>query len=78
MKREHITKGTQIDTLDGFIVLKERNDGGLFYADEYTINDDGNPELSGVTKLTKSEIERTMKEIDGRNHSVIWEEPYES
>ena len=50
----------------------------MFYADEYTINDDGNQELSGVTKLTKSEIERTMKEIDGRNHSVIWEESYES
>jgi hypothetical protein len=70
---EHITKGTRIDTLAGYIILKDRNDGGLYDADEYTINEHDETEFTGAVRLTKAEIERTMKEMDGKNHSVIWE-----
>ena len=70
---EHITKGTRIDTLAGYIILKDRNDGGLYDADEYTINENDEAEFSGAVRLTKAEIERTMKEMDGKNHNVIWE-----
>lgn len=69
---EHITKGTRIDTLAGYIILKDRNDGGLYDADEYTFTENDEAEFSGVVRLTKAEIERTMREVDGRNHRVIW------
>ena len=72
MKREHTTKGTQIDTIDGFIVLKERNDSGLFYADEHEIDDEENAIPAGKAMLTAADIERRMKELDGRNHKVEW------
>ena len=34
---------------------------------------DDETEFTGAVRLTKAEIERTMKEMDGKNHSVIWE-----
>lgn len=69
---EHITKGTRIETLAGYIILKDRNDGGLYDADEYTFTENDEAEFSGAVRLTKAEIERTMREVDGRNHRVIW------
>ena len=69
---EHITKGTRIETLAGYIILKDRNDGGLYDADEYTFAENDEAEFSGAVRLTKAEIERTMREVDGRNHRVIW------
>lgn len=69
---EHITKGTRIETLAGYIILKDRNDGGLYDADEYTFTENDEDEFSGAVRLTKAEIERTMREVDGRNHRVIW------
>lgn len=69
---EHITKGTRIYTMAGYIILKDRNDGGLYDADEYTFTENDEAEFSGAVRLTKAEIERTMKEMDGRNHRVIW------
>ena len=70
---EHITKGTRIETLAGYIILKDRNDGGLYDADEYTFTENDEAEFSGAVRLTKAEIERTLKETDGKNHTVIWE-----
>ena len=72
MKKEIITKGTIIDTIDGFLVIEERNDGGLYKASHCTFNEFTGTVEGDALLLTAADIERHMKEVDGRNHKVEW------
>ena len=72
MKRTHITAGTKIDTISGYIIVKSINDAGLCYCDEYTIDDDELDVFAKTeTRLMPADIARLMKEVDGLNHEVI-------
>lgn len=67
-----IHKGSKIDTLSGYLVVNGYN-GNIFYTDEYIADSDGNPEMVEKLMLTASDIQRAMKQLDGRNHIVRWE-----
>lgn len=71
----YIKANDTINTIEGYLVVKGQNCGGLVYLDEYRVDDDGNEILSGKDRmLTLSEIGRVMKEVDGDNHNVCWAE----
>ena len=73
MRKETITKGTQISTLSGYMVATGFN-GSIVYLDEYETDEDGEAEKVGDRMLTLAEIGHEMKSVDGMNHNVIWEE----
>ena len=73
MRKETITKGTQISTLSGYMVATGFN-GTIVYLDEYETDEDGQEQKIGERRLTLSEIAQEMKSVDGMNHKVIWEE----
>ena len=73
MKPERITKGTEISTIEGKIVATSYN-GSIVYFDEYTLNEEGEYEYERERRLTLCEVGKVMKELDGMNHNVIWEE----
>lgn len=76
---EHVTVGTEVVTEYGKLVLKGYN-GSLLYADRYEYDESDEPELVYVRedRLTKSELAQDMKEVDGLNHNLIWDEPEEA
>lgn len=76
MKREIITKGTKIDTIYGYEIVTGYN-GSVVYTDTYEILDDEEPYKLRESMLTYSDINARMKEVDGRNHSVRYEEAEE-
>ena len=76
-----VKKGAVIDTQYGFLCVEGCNDGGLFSVVEYEFDDDEFGKNDGtqiITEkalmLTVADIERRMKEFDGKNHRVIWDE----
>lgn len=74
MKADIIRKGTRIDTIDGYEIVTGFN-GSIVYTDSYQLNDEGTDVyLAGEGRLTISDIEHKMKEVDGLNHSVRYEE----
>ena len=73
MKKETITKGTQISTLSGYMVATGYN-GSIVYLDEYETDENGHEQKIGERRLTLSEICNEMHSVDGMNHKVIWEE----
>lgn len=78
-----IKKGTQIDTIYGYEIVTYFN-GSIVYTDsyrnpldecEYTIEDDpGEYVKTGESMFTLDEIGNLMKEVDGRNHKVSFQE----
>lgn len=78
--KEIITIGTQIDTVDGYIVITSEGRGAnTVNVDEYTIvwddeNDTDTGEYNKTSRLlTLNDIARRMKEVDGRNHDIRFE-----
>lgn len=72
----YIKVNDTINTIEGFLVVKGQNCGGLVYLDEYRVDDDGNEILNEKDRmLTLAEIGHIMKEVDGFNHDVRWAEP---
>lgn len=67
-----IRKGSKIDTLSGYLVVNDYN-GSIFYVDEHITDENGNSETIEKSMLTASDIQRAMKQLDGRNHIVRWE-----
>ena len=66
--------GSIIDTLDGYIIITSINEAGLAWADEYIVDgDDEAKKTDTVLKLTAQDIARRMRELDGKNHTVIME-----
>lgn len=73
---EHIRKGSEITTLTGYLVVTGYN-GSIVYCDEYTYTDEADfdkCEKTGERMLTLREIEREMKEVDGGNHRLVYDE----
>ena len=68
-----IRKGTKIDTATGYAHVTGFN-GHIVYLDMYEANEDGYCRFSEERMLTLSEVGLMMKEFDGRNHKVIWED----
>jgi len=73
MKRETITTGTEISSLEGKLVITGYN-GHIVYVDEYTLLDEGEYKFNTKRMLTLNEIAHEMKEVDGLNYKVIWED----
>ena len=74
-KYEHIGKGTEITTMEGKIVADSYN-GSIVYFDEFLYNEETEEDdiPNGTRMLTLYEAGKIMKESDGRNHNVTWEE----
>lgn len=72
MKRTiFLEKGTVVNTVEGYLVADSKNNGGLIYFDEYTIDEDGNEVKEERQRaLTRNEVADIMKEVDGKNHHV--------
>lgn len=69
---ETIKTGDIIDTLVGYLEVKGYN-GSIVYCDEYETTDNGEDVMTGERMLTCNEIGKIMKEVDGRNHKVMFE-----
>lgn len=76
MKREYVTVGTTIDTLVGYIKVLGYNGNGLFDCNIHEL-DDNSQYTTERRYLTASDIQSYMKEVDGKNHKIEWEEPEE-
>ena len=76
MRTEYITKGTTIDTVTGYIKILGYNGSGLFDCNIHDLNDD-NQYATERRYLTARDIQSYMKEVDGKNHKIEWEEPEE-
>lgn len=71
---EHITNGSRIETISGYYIVTGWN-GSIVYLDEYEPNDlDTDCIKTGESRLTLSELERVMKDFDGNNHSLVFDE----
>lgn len=73
MRTQYITKGDTINTMAGYEVVKGYN-GSIVDTDSYEIGEDGEPEKVGERRLTLEEIGHIMREVDGLNHKVFYEE----
>lgn len=73
MRKETITKGSEISTLSGHMVVTGFN-GSIVYLDEYETDKDGHEQKIGERRLTLAETGQEMKKVDGQNHKVTWEE----
>ena len=80
---DHITKGTEITTVDGYLIITGYN-GSIVYADHHTqtwpedateFTDDNAIDVVFEDRYTLSEIAGLMKEVDGKNHRVIYDNP---
>lgn len=73
MRIEIIRKGTRIETIDGYEIVTGFN-GSIVYTDSYKVGNNDEVYLDGEGRLTYSDIEHLMKEVDGLNHKVRYEE----
>lgn len=77
-KFEHVTVGTEVFTEYGKLVLKGYN-GSLVYADRWEYDESDDPDLVYIRedRLTLFELASDMRDVDGLNHRLIWDEPEE-
>ena len=70
---ERIYEGKEIDTLFGYIVIGKMNDGGHVLCTEVECTEDG---IGSEQEhwLTLYDIAHRMKDVDGKNHKVIYYE----
>ena len=70
-----IKNGDMITTLSGYELVTGYN-GSIVYTDSYIHSEDDPDKLikDGERMLTLDEIGHLMKEVDGRNHKVWYEE----
>lgn len=73
MKPEYITKGTEVATAAGYEIITGWN-GHIVYTDSYEVDEDGNESKVCERMLTLEEIGHLMKEVDGKNHKVVWKQ----
>ena len=73
MRRKYIKVGDEINTETGILEIVQRNAGDLAICNEYEIQEDGDLHRVGTRMLTTAEIARIMKDRDGLNHRVYWE-----
>lgn len=73
MKKEIITKGTEITTINGKLVVTGFN-GSIVYFDELIYNEEADVyEFERERMLTLVEVAEEMKKLDGCNHKCVWE-----
>ena len=72
-KFETIKNGDRINTLIGFIDIKNCNAGNLIHVEEYEIAECGYPIKSCDRWLTIHEIENEAKSFDGRNRNFVYQ-----
>lgn len=72
MRKTELSPGSRIELIDGFLIVKNCNDAGLYDIDEYIADDYGGCIFDECIRLTGPEIARRMKEVDGLNHKVVW------
>lgn len=72
--KDIIKKGSIINTETGTIEVTYRNAGGLFAVIEREYDLDGEVESEREALKTKDELEQALKTMDGKNHSITWEE----
>lgn len=83
MKKTYIRTGSEIDTATGILKVTGYN-GSIVYCEQYepemteTENGDyidaGDMTKTDERRLTLEEIGQILKESDGQNNIVIWEE----
>lgn len=74
MRTVTITVGTQIDTEHGYYIVKDINEAGLCYCEEYSYGeDDEMVKEDAEARLTASDISRELHHLTGKNYSVIIE-----
>lgn len=69
MKTIHITKGSIINTQNGYLKVYGRGPE-LIYCEEFEIDENDETVNIGTRALTLSEISHIMKEYDGQNYKV--------
>lgn len=75
MRTIKIRKGFEFETLEGKCVVESYN-GSIVDCQEYLYNDEtGESDIMGEPRrLTLNEIANEIKNIDGLNYKVVWEE----
>ena len=73
MKHTTITRGSEIQGA-GSVFQAESYNGSLVTGSERTIEADGSLSDPDFRRYTLSEIGQIMKEVDGLNHSVSWQD----
>lgn len=72
MNYEHYKIGDTILTLEGEEKIISFN-GSIITTQSYIIGDNDKLIENGENMLTRSDVERILKEIDGKNHKVIFD-----
>lgn len=81
MKRETISKGVEITTEEGYLIITGYN-GHIVYADHHKqtwpedateFTDDNATEFVEKDMMTLSNLAMMMKAVDGKNHDLRWE-----
>lgn len=72
MNYEHLKIGDTIQTLAGEEKIIYSN-GSIITTQSYIVGDNDELIENGENMLTKCDVERILKEIDGRNHKVIFD-----
>lgn len=74
MKRfEQIKKGFEVNTFDGYFVADSYN-GSIVFGTEYYTDENGDVYRTDDRMLTLTEIAHLMREFDGQNHMLVWED----
>lgn len=70
-----IRRGDEISNMNegGFEIVTGYN-GSVIYTDHYEIDDDGSSTKTDERMFTLEEIGHLLKEVDRRNHNVVYEE----
>jgi hypothetical protein len=69
-----IEKGDTIATIYGYMVVTGYNGSGLVSVEDFEFDENGNAFKTEIDSLTYSDIEKRMREHDGHNHKVRYEE----
>ena len=67
----YIKVGDEIDIETGYLYVEDFN-GSIVTCEEYSYDDDHFIYFEGVRRLTLYEIARLLKDVDGYDHNVFW------
>lgn len=70
---DRIKEGDEVTTMFGFLLIGKENGAGLIDCVEFEVDRDGEEHEGDECRLVATEIAQLMKEVDGKNHSVIYE-----
>ena len=76
MRKFEVRPETRVEKEDGYFIVRNINEAGLCFCDEYTMSDDDPNEMvkeDRTAMLTKQDIARYMHEATWLNYNVIIE-----